>query len=127
MVTLQGNTGPYLQYAAARVRSILRTAADTEGAVPGDVVVGSPAEHDLALALLGFGDVVVEVGAFLEPHRLCGYLFDLAQTFSVFYENCPVLNADPATRSSRLTLCRTTLDVLATGLDLLGIASPERM
>jgi arginyl-tRNA synthetase len=127
MVTLQGNTGPYLQYAAARVRSILRTAADTEGAVPGAVVVGEAAEHDLARALLGFGDVVVQVGAALEPHRLCVYLFDLAQSFSVFYENCPVLNADAATRSSRLTLCRTTLDVLVAGLDLLGIASPERM
>jgi arginyl-tRNA synthetase len=90
--------------------------------------VDEAAEHDLALALLGFGDVVVQVGDLLEPHRLCGYLFDLAQTFSVFYEGCPVLKgADEATRASRLTLCGATLDVLATGLDLLGISSPERM
>jgi arginyl-tRNA synthetase len=130
MVTLTGNTGPYLQYAAARVRSILRAAdaGDGPGAVPGPIAVAEPAEHDLALALLCFGDVVVQVGDLLEPHRLCGYLFDLAQTFSVFYEGCPVLKGvDDATRASRLALCRTTLDVLVTGLDLLGIASPERM
>jgi arginyl-tRNA synthetase len=127
MVTLTGNTGPYLQYAAARVRSILRS-ADSAAASPGPVVVGEPAEHDLALALLGFGDVVVQVADALEPHRLCGYLFELAQAFSVFYENCPVLGADDEQISaSRLTLCRTTLDVLVTGLDLLGISAPDRM
>jgi arginyl-tRNA synthetase len=124
MVSLTGNTGPYLQYAAARIRSILRTAGDDQA---GTVVVGAASEHDLALALLGFGDVVAQVGDTLEPHRLCSYLFELAQTFSVFYENCPVLKADDTTRASRLTLCRVTLDVLVTGLDLLGIASPERM
>jgi len=127
MLALTGNTGPYLQYAAARVRSILRSAAATEGAVPGEVAVGEAAEHALALALLGFGDTVVHVGDALEPHRLCGYLFDLAQAFSGFYESCPVLSADAPTRASRLTLCRTTLDVLVAGLDLLGIESPERM
>jgi arginyl-tRNA synthetase len=127
MVALTGNTGPYLQYAAARVRSILRAAGEA-GADPGPVLVGEAAEHHLALALLGFGDVVTQVGDLLEPHRLCGYLFDLAQAFSVFYETCPVLKGvDDATRASRLSLCRTTLDVLVTGLDLLGIASPERM
>jgi arginyl-tRNA synthetase len=124
MVALTGNTGPYLQYAAARVRSILRAAGETS---PGPTIVGEPEEHALALALLGFGDVVVEVAGSLEPHRLCGYLFDVAQAFSGFYENCPVLHADDPTRASRLALCRTTLDVLVTGLDLLGISSPERM
>ncbi|MGC4109071.1 MAG: arginine--tRNA ligase [Nocardioides sp.] len=125
MVALTGNTGPYLQYAAARVRSILRSAGDV---APGQVVVTEPAEHALTLALLGFGDVVVQVGDALEPHRLCGYLFELAQAFSVFYESCPVLKGvDDATRASRLGLCHTTLDVLVTGLDLLGIAAPDRM
>jgi arginyl-tRNA synthetase len=127
MVALTGNTGPYLQYAAARIRSILRSAGDT-GPEPVPVAVTEPAEHDLALALLGFGDVVVQVGDALEPHRLCGYLFDLAQAYSVFYESCPVLKApDAETRASRLALCRTTLAVLVTGLDLLGISSPDRM
>ncbi|MDX6359162.1 MAG: arginyl-tRNA synthetase [Nocardioidaceae bacterium] len=125
MVALTGNTGPYLQYAAARVRSILRSAGD---AVPGQVRLGEPSERALALALLGFGDVVEQVGDLLEPHRLCGYLFDLAQAFSAFYESCPVLSApDEATRASRLALCRTTLDVLESGLGLLGIEAPERM
>jgi arginyl-tRNA synthetase len=91
------------------------------------VVLSHPAEHELALTLLGFGDVVAQVGDALEPHRLCGYLFDLAQTFSVFYENCPVLNADVTARASRLALCRTTLDVLVVGLGMLGISAPERM
>jgi arginyl-tRNA synthetase len=71
---------------------------------------------------------VVAVADALEPHRLCGYLFELAQAFSVFYENCPVLGAeDEQTRASRLTLCRATLAVLVTGLDLLGISAPDRM
>jgi arginyl-tRNA synthetase len=125
MVALTGNTGPYLQYAAARVRSILRAAGD---GVRGPVRLGEPSERALALALLGFGDVVVQVGDVLEPHRLCGYLFDLAQTFSGFYESCPVLSApDEETRGSRLTLAQVTLDVLEAGLGLLGIAAPERM
>jgi arginyl-tRNA synthetase len=125
MVSLTGNTGPYLQYAAARVRSILRSADDL---APGPVRITEPAEHGLALALLGFGDVVTAVGGTLEPHRLCGYLFELAAAFSVFYETCPVLKTGhEATRDSRLALCRQTLEVLVTGLDLLGISSPDRM
>jgi arginyl-tRNA synthetase len=135
MVALTGNTGPYLQYAAARIRSILRSADSagagggaSGGAVGGAVVVGERAEHDLSLALLGFGDVVVQVSDALEPHRLCGYLFEVAQSFSVFYENCPVLAAeDEQIRASRLTLCRATLDVLVTGLGLLGISAPAQM
>jgi arginyl-tRNA synthetase len=68
------------------------------------------------------------VGGDLEPHRLCTYLFQLAQAFSAFYENCPVLKAeDPATRESRLALCAVTLNVMVTGLALLGLQAPERM
>ncbi len=124
MVSLTGNTGPYLQYAAARIRSILRRATSA----PGPVVVTDEAERALALALLGFGDVVEQVGAALEPHRLCTYLFDLAQTFTTFYDRCPVLKAgDPAVLASRLTLCTVTLGVLDQGLSLLGITAPEQM
>jgi arginyl-tRNA synthetase len=127
MLSLQGNTGPYLQYAAARIRSILRK-AETGGHAPGPVVLGQEAERQLGLVLLGFGDVVAAVGETLEPHRLCGYLFDLAQTFTAFYESCPVLKADDdAVRASRLALCSRTLDVLVTGLDLLGITAPDQM
>ena len=124
MVSLTGNTGPYLQYAAARIRSILRRATSAAG----PVVVTDEAERALALALLGFGDVVEQVGAALEPHRLCTYLFDLAQTFTAFYDRCPVLKAgDPAVLESRLTLCTVTLGVLDQGLSLLGITAPEQM
>jgi arginyl-tRNA synthetase len=124
MVALTGDTGPYLQYAAARIRSIFRTA---EAATGYAITVEEPAERALALELLGFGDVVAHVGATLEPHALCHYLFGLAQEFSGFYEHCPVLKAEPETRASRLALCALTLDVLVRGLDLLGIEAPERI
>ncbi len=132
MVSLTGNTGPYLQYAAARVRSIFRSAGVEIGVGAGDearrIVVGDPAERALALALVEFGSVVRGVGSELEPHRLCGYLFDLAQTFSAFYEACPVLKApDAETRESRLGLCATTFRVMEQGLALLGMATPEQM
>ena len=70
---------------------------------------------------------MVQVGDQLEPHRLCTYLFDLAQQFSAFYEQCPVLKADAEARGSRLALCAATLAVLDQGLDLLGIERPEQM
>jgi arginyl-tRNA synthetase len=127
MVSLTGNTGPYLQYAAARIRSIFRSAALAPEQADAPVVVTEPAERALGLALLDFGDVVVQVGDQLEPHRLCAYLFDLAQAFSAFYEQCPVLKADTDTRASRLALCASTLAVLDQGLDLLGIGRPEQM
>jgi arginyl-tRNA synthetase len=127
MVSLTGNTGPYLQYAAARIRSIFRSAALDPQRADAHLVITEPAERALALALLDFGDVVVHVGDQLEPHRLCGYLFDLAQAFSVFYEQCPVLKADSEVRASRLALCAVTLAVLDQGLDLLGIPRPTQM
>jgi len=126
MVALQGNTGPYLQYAAARVRSIFRRAEEpVRGARR--IAVAEPAERTLAIALLGFGEVVAQVGRDLEPHRLCGQLFDLAQAFTRFYEDCPVLKAEPDVRESRLGLCALTLGVLESGLGLLGILAPEQM
>lgn len=127
MTALNGNTGPYLQYAAARVRSIFRTADLSPTDASGPILIGEAAERGLALALLEFGTVVEQVADTLEPHRLCSYLFDLAQAYSVFYENCPVLKADGATRDARLALCALTLRVLSGGLDLLGIESPDRM
>jgi arginyl-tRNA synthetase len=127
MVSLTGNTGPYLQYAAARIRSIFRTAAISPADATTPITLTEPAERALALALLEFGDVAVHVGDLLEPHRLCTYLFDLAQHFSAFYEQCPVLKADADVRASRLALCATTLAVLDQGLDLLGIGRPEQM
>jgi arginyl-tRNA synthetase len=125
MVAFEGNTGPYLQYAHARIHSIFRKAGGTGGA--GAIVVGAPAERALALELLAFGHALLEVEATLEPHKLCSYLYDLASSFSSFFEACPVLKAEPAERASRLALCELTARTLATGLSLLGIAAPERM
>lgn len=127
MVALNGNTSRYLQYAAARLRSIFRRAAADAADVSTSVTIVEPGERALALKLLTFGEVLSEVGAELEPHRLCTYLFDLAQTFSVFYEQCPVLKAEPELRDSRLALCALTMHVVVTGLHLLGIESPETM
>ncbi|REF29766.1 arginine--tRNA ligase [Calidifontibacter indicus] len=126
MVAFQGNTGPYLQYATARIRSILgkADAADPRG----PIVLTEPAERELALKALEFGAVVNQVGETLEPHKLAAYLFELATAFTSFYEACPVLKADdPAVRDSRLALCRLTLEVLTRGLSLLGIEAPEQM
>ncbi|MDG4765119.1 arginine--tRNA ligase [Solwaraspora sp. WMMD406] len=127
MVSFAGNTGVYLQYAHTRICSILRKApAD---AVELDPAVSlHPAERALVLALDGFADTLTEVGRTLEPHRLCGYLFTLAKTFTDFYEACPVLTAEnSAARGNRLALCSLTAQTLRQGLNLLGIAAPERL
>jgi arginyl-tRNA synthetase len=157
MLAFDGNTAPYIQYAHARVRSILRRAAGpgaagTTGAasMPGEPGTASgagrggaagtanevgpvlppsePAERELAKRLLSFADSVTSSIETYSPHKMCVYLFELASTFTGFYENCPVLGApDPRTRASRLALCALTAAVLEKGLDLLGIEAPERM
>jgi arginyl-tRNA synthetase len=126
MLAFDGNTAPYLQYAHARIGSILRKAG--EPVDPQAIAVEAPQERALALALLAFPTVVADVAASLAPHRLCGYLYQLATTFSAFYENCPVLKAgSPEERRSRLALSAATAAVLARGLDLLGIEAPAKM
>ena len=127
MVAFEGNTGPYLQYAHARIQSIFRKAASDGGAGAGPLLLGAPEERALALELLSFSRALVEVEASLEPHRLCGYLYGLAQSFSSFFNACPVLKAEPAERASRLSLCEATARTLQLGLSLLGIAAPQRM
>lgn len=127
MVATTGDTGPYLQYAHARANQILRK-AEAEGFSYERVsVLDEPAEHQVALLLSRFGEVVAQVGETLQPHRLCGYLYELATALSVFYEQCPVLKSEGEVRSSRLALCAATKKVLASGLDLLGIEAPDRM
>lgn len=126
MLSLDGNTAPYLQYAHARIRSIFRRAG-IERFSPAPITVGHPAEHALALELAGFGAVVASVEQTLQFHRLAGYLHTLATTFSGFYEACPLLRAEDAVRDSRLALCDLTARVLRQGLYLLGIATPDRM
>ncbi|WP_344864513.1 arginine--tRNA ligase [Planomonospora alba] len=129
MLAFSGNTGPYMQYATARIRSIFRKGGIDPATATGTITLGNPAERALALQLLGFGAVVEQAAALAEPHRLCAYLFETASAFTTFYENCPVLKADvdEAVRASRLALCALTLRVLETGLDLLGVPVPERM
>ncbi|MCU1549214.1 MAG: arginine--tRNA ligase [Arthrobacter sp.] len=151
MLALSGNTGPYVQYAAARIRSILRKAGvAAEGTGPGVAAVSTeavvaelavaagaapataiaivePAERALALHLLEYDAMLRKVGELLEPHRLCAYLFELAQLFTAFYEQCPVLKAEDSVRESRLALCGLVLSRLSGGLELLGIETPENM
>jgi len=128
MLALTGNTGPYLQYATARIRSIFRRAGLDPASAHGPVLVTEPAERALALALLGLGTAVSQTGASAEPHLLAGYLFEVASAFTAFYEACPVLKAaEPRLRESRLGLSALTLRVLLSGLGLLGIPVPDRM
>jgi arginyl-tRNA synthetase len=128
MLSLEGNTAAYLQYAHARIRSIFRRAA-RDGIVSSrtGITVTEPAEHALALELLGFPAAVASTGETLEFHRLTGHLYAVATAFSVFFEQCPVLRADDPVRDSRLALCDLTGRVLRQGLALLGIATPDRM
>ena len=127
MVKTTGDTGPYLQYAHARASRILRNAEDAGLGYGAVTVLEEPVEQQLALQLSGFGDVVDEVAAQLTPHKLCGYLYELAGTLASFYEACPVLKSEGDVRASRLALCAATKRVLAKGLDLLGIDAPDRM
>jgi arginyl-tRNA synthetase len=128
MLAFEGNTAAYVMYCCARSNSIFRKGAVDQGVViEADVVIEAPAEHALAAALLRFGNTVHHVAETLEPHHLCSYLFEVAGHFATFYQSCPVLQAEDATRRSRLALCQATARVLGRGLDLLGIEAPERM
>ncbi len=128
MISFKGNTGPYLQYATTRIRSIFRRAGGDESDAPGPILVTEQAERELARKLLEFGAVVTQVADSAEPHRLSAYLFEVASLFTTFYEQCPVLKADDdETRQSRLALCAAVLRVLTTGLGLLGVPLPDRM
>jgi arginyl-tRNA synthetase len=127
MLSLDGNTAPYLQYAHARVRSIFVRAGIACLPPGASVVIKEPAERALALELLAFDPVVHEVAQSLEFHRLAVQLYRLASAFAAFYEKCPVLRAEEPLRSSRLILCDLTARTLKLGLNLLGIAAPARM
>ena len=124
MVAMDGNTGPYLQYAHARLASLLAKASEEPDQVS---ALRHPAEQRLALLLTGFPRAVEKVAATLEPHHLCNHLYQVAVALSGFYEACPVIKADAQIRSSRLALCVAAKRVLATGLNLLGIEAPNKM
>jgi arginyl-tRNA synthetase len=126
MLAFEGATGPYLQYAHARICSIFRRAP--EGAHPGPIVLGEQAERALARQLVALPDAVEASLEALSPAKLCTYLFELAQTFTGFYESCPVLKAaEPELLASRLSLCELSASTLELGLGLLGIEAPTRM
>jgi len=132
MLSLEGNTAPYLQYAYARIRSIFRKGGLDSASTAGDlsaskVNLAAPEEINLARHLLNFGLTLRAVEEEYRPNFLCNYLYDLAGRFTQFYENCPVLKSEGETRSTRLILCDRTAKVLKQGLSVLGIETLEQM
>lgn len=128
MVALDGNTGPYLQMAHARLSGLLAKAAADGGPGPGRLTAPlEPAERRLALLVAGFGGAVAETADLLEPHRLCGHLHQVATAVAAFWEQCPVLVAADDDRGRRLALAAAARRVLGTGLELLGIRPLDRM
>jgi arginyl-tRNA synthetase len=126
MLSLQGNTAPYLQNAYVRIRSIFRKAGESAPKIE-TLVLGDSAEITLAKRLCQFAEIVPQVLNDFRPNILANYLFELANSFHTFYEACPVLKSEEPVRSSRLALCELTAHVLQRGLDLLGIQVPEKM
>ena len=142
-LALEGNSGPYLQYAYARVCSLLDKAAEGEGgrlgeaalpsggrgatALPGEMLLSTPIEKQLALQLLQFGPTVLRAAECYKPSVLADYLFQTAQLYSSFYQRSPILKSEPAVRDARLRLCALFGTVLSTGLRLLGIETPTRI
>jgi arginyl-tRNA synthetase len=127
MLSFDGNTAPYLQYAYSRVRSLFAKAEVDPSSFDAPLRIEAPAERTLALLLVRLPETleaVVETG---QPHLLCTHLFEIATAFMAFYEQCPVLSAEPAMRDARLALARRTAAALRTGLGLLGIGTLERM
>ena len=141
MLSLQGNTAPYLQNAYVRIRSIFRKAGESPVAtslggvreetgrrpVATSLILTNPAEINLAKRLCQFAEIVPQVLNDFRPNILANYLFEVANSFHTFYEACPVLKSEEPARSSRLALCDLTGRVLHRGLDLLGIKVPEKM
>jgi arginyl-tRNA synthetase len=128
MLSFDGNTAPYLQYAHARICSIFRRAGIDRASVRGaEVLLETPQERRLAMRLLAYPTAVDSTVETYSPHKLCTYIYDLASDFTSFYENCPVLKSEEPVRTSRLLLADLTARVLEHGLGLLGIDVPEQM
>jgi len=127
MLSMDGNTAPYLQYAYVRVQSILRRAGESELRAEA-LLVTDPVERELMLELLELPRLIAQLTTTLEPHRLCTYLYELASRVHQFHEKCPVLKApDAETRHSRLVLSDLAARTLRLGLELLGVTVVERM
>jgi len=129
LLAFDGNTAPYLQYVHARIRSIFRKMGDVDWRWPNQErpVLEHPAERNLTLTLARYAEVIYDVPVDYLPHLLTDHLFNLSQTFNVFYRDCPVLNSSGVTRDTRLALCRLTARQMRHGLDLMGIQAPEQM
>jgi arginyl-tRNA synthetase len=126
MLSLHGNTAPYLQNAYVRIRSIFRKAGESVPKID-TLILSDSAEINLAKRLCQFAEIVPQVLNDFRPNILANYLFELANSFHTFYEACPVLKSEEPVRSSRLALCDLSGRVLQHGLDLLGIKVPEKM
>src|SRR4029077_1925923 len=129
MLSFEGNTAAYLQYAHARVCSLVGkygNPSEAKGEMPA-IILSAPEERALALQLLRFGAELALATEQLQPYKLCMYLHDLGARFSTFYEACPIGTADDATKASRLILASTTGRTIKMGLELLGIDAPERL
>lgn len=125
MMSFEGNTAPYLQYAYARIQSLFQRGQVDTAALTGAPTIREAEEHALALQIARFQETLEQVAATVMPHHLCTYLYDLASAFMRFYERCPVLDSE--FRDDRLLLCRHTAATLSRGLDLLGIETVDRM
>ncbi|MFF4223078.1 arginine--tRNA ligase [Streptomyces sp. L500] len=128
MVSLNGDTSVYLQYAYARIRSILRRAGEAKPVAHPELAL-APAERALGLHLDQFGETLHEVAGSYEPHKLAGYLYQLASLYTTFYDQCQVLSDQnaPELVENRLFLCDLTARTLHQGMALLGIRTPERL
>ncbi|EQA08673.1 arginine--tRNA ligase [Glaesserella parasuis] len=127
MLSFEGNTAPYMQYAYTRVRSIFSRAGIDPNSLTANIVLIDEKERNLAIKLLQFEEAVTVVAKDGTPHVLCQYLYELAGIFSSFYEACPILNAEESIKQSRLKLAHLTAKTLKQGLDLLGIKTVEKM
>src|SRR5262249_11299123 len=131
MLAMEGNTATYMQYAYARNRSIFRKGGEEVERFrqsPPPAILKKPQERSLAVQLLRFEDALRGAAAEYKPNLITSYLWDMAKSYSGFFENCPVIKAEtPALRDSRFLLCDVTARVIQRGLDLLGIRTVERM
>lgn len=125
MLSFEGNTAPYLQYAYTRVKSVFRKVTDYDASAP--IQILESAEKQLAVALAQFEDTILAVGEGSYPHHLCQYLYQIATLFSRFYEACPILKSEGSVRASRLQLAALTARTLQTGMNLLGIDVLDEM
>ncbi|MDY2946236.1 MAG: DALR anticodon-binding domain-containing protein, partial [Mannheimia varigena] len=127
MLTFEGNTAPYMQYAYTRIRSIFARAGINADSLNAEIQLSEDKERALAVKLLQFEEALNGVAKDGMPHILCQYLYELAGTFSSFYEACPILSAEENVKNSRLALAALTAKTLKQGLDLLGIKTVEKM